>query len=206
MLTEILIGGVAIGGVYSLLALGFSMIMRATGIIHFAQGEVMMLGSMCGLTALWLAPVLPLPAVLLMGMAAGAGAAALMALLAYRTLRRRRVPLMNIITATVGVSILAINGARLVWGSEPLRYPDLFGSGPVEIGAARVSPQLVWIAVSGFAIMLALQLFLKRTRARGSPCRPSRRTPTPRSSWASTSRAPWRSPSRSPGRWRARRA
>lgn len=165
MLTEVLVGGVAVGCVYSLLALGFSIIMRATGIIHFAQGEVMMLGSMCGLTALWLLPPLPVPAVLLVGMAAGGAVALAMELLVYRTLRRRRVPLMNIITATVGLSILCINGARLVWGSEPLRYPDLFGSDAVAIGAARVSPQLLWVAGSGFAIMVALQLFLKRTRA-----------------------------------------
>lgn len=164
MLTEILVGGVAVGCVYSLLALGFSMIMRATGIIHFAQGEVMMIGSMSGLTALWLAPVLPLPAVLLVGMAAGGGAALAMELLAYRTLRRRKIPLMNIITATVGMSILCINGARLVWGSEPLRYPDLFSGGPVAIGGARVSPQLVWVAASGLVLMVALQLFLKHTR------------------------------------------
>ena len=122
------------------------MIMRATSIIHFAQGEVMMIGSMSGLTAVWLAPFLPAPAVLLVGMAAGGLAAVAMELAAYRTLRRRGVPLMNIITATVGMSILCINGARLIWGSEPLRYPDLFGVEPVLLGGARVPPQLLWIA------------------------------------------------------------
>jgi branched-chain amino acid transport system permease protein len=164
MLTGILVGGLAIGCVYALIALGFSMIMRATSIIHFAQGEVMMIGSMSGLTAVWLAPVLPAPAVLLVGMAAGGLAAVLMELAAYRTLRRRGVPLMNIITATVGMSILCINGARLIWGSEPLRYPDLFGVEPVLLGGARVSPQLLWIAAAGILLMAGLQLFLKHTR------------------------------------------
>jgi branched-chain amino acid transport system permease protein len=51
---DLLVGGVAIGCVYSLVALGFAMIMRATNIIHFAQGEVMMLGAMCALTSRWL--------------------------------------------------------------------------------------------------------------------------------------------------------
>ena len=45
---DLLVGGLAVGCVYSLVALGFAMIMRATSIIHFAQGEVMMLGCMCG--------------------------------------------------------------------------------------------------------------------------------------------------------------
>ncbi|MBY0336040.1 MAG: branched-chain amino acid ABC transporter permease [Acetobacteraceae bacterium] len=162
-LLEVAVGGIAIGCVYSLLALGYSMIIRASGIIHFAQGEVMMIGSMCGLSALWLAPALHPALVLLAGMAAGGVLAGAMELLVYRTLRRRRVPLMNIITATVGLSILLMNAARLGWGSEPLRYPDLF-SGAVEIGQLRISPQLLWIAGTGFAIMIALQLFLSKTR------------------------------------------
>jgi branched-chain amino acid transport system permease protein len=67
-LIDLAVGGLAIGCVYSLVALGFAMIMRATNIIHFAQGEVMMLGAMCGLTSLWLIPRLPLLAVLAVGM------------------------------------------------------------------------------------------------------------------------------------------
>ena len=39
-LIDIFVGGLAIGCVYSLIALGFAMIMRATSIIHFAQGEL----------------------------------------------------------------------------------------------------------------------------------------------------------------------
>ncbi|MDB5318103.1 MAG: hypothetical protein JWO24_3947 [Rhodospirillales bacterium] len=163
-LLEVAVGGVAIGCVYSLLALGYSMIIRASGIIHFAQGEVMMLGSMCGLSVLWAAPWLHPAFVLLVGMVAGGALAAAMELLVYRTLRRRGVPLMNIITATVGFSILLMNAARLGWGSEPLRYPDMF-HGAVELGGIRISPQLLWIAASAFAIMLGLQAFLSKTRA-----------------------------------------
>jgi branched-chain amino acid transport system permease protein len=45
-LIELVSGGLAIGSIYGLIGLGFSMIVRATGIIHFAQGEVMMLGAL----------------------------------------------------------------------------------------------------------------------------------------------------------------
>lgn len=162
-LLEVAIGGIAIGCVYSLLALGYSMIIRASGIIHFAQGEVMMVGSMCGLSALWLAPWLHPVLVLLAGMLAGGALAGAMELLVYRVLRLRRVPLMSVITATVGFSILLMNAGRLVWGAEPLRYPDLF-AGAVQIGTIRISPQLLWIALAGFAIMVGLQLFLSKTR------------------------------------------
>jgi branched-chain amino acid transport system permease protein len=163
-LIDLAIGGFAIGCVYSLVALGFAMIMRATNIIHFAQGEVMMLGAMCGLTSLWLVTSLPLVAVLAVGMLASGIIAVAMELAVYRTLRRRRVSIMNVITATVGMSILCINAARLIWGSEPLRFPELFGTQAYEFAGLRISPQLFWIMVMGIGIMLALQLFLKHTR------------------------------------------
>src|SRR3954449_12492572 len=146
-LVDIFVGGLAIGCVYSLVALGFAMIMRATSIIHFAQGEVMMLGCMCGLTSLWLLPALPLPLVLAVGMVSSGLIAVGMELAVYRTLRRRRVPIMNIITATVGMSILCINASRIIWGSEPLRFPELFATTAYEFGGVRISPQLFWIMV-----------------------------------------------------------
>jgi branched-chain amino acid transport system permease protein len=163
-LIDLIVGGLAIGCVYSLIALGFAMIMRATSIIHFAQGEVMMLGCMCGLTALWLVPNLPLLLVLAVGMVSSGAIAVAMELAVYRTLRRRRVPIINVITATVGMSILCINAARIIWGSEPLRFPELFATTAYDFAGVRISPQLFWIMVMGIAIMGALQLFLKHTR------------------------------------------
>src|SRR5256885_5138379 len=163
-LTELFAGGLAIGCVYSLVALGFAMIIRATGIIHFAQGELLMLGSMSALSTLWLMPKMPAALVLVCGMLASGLIAVGMEFLVYRPLRLRRVPLMNVITATVGMSILCINAARIVWGSEPLRYPELFSTSTYRFFGVVVSPQLVWIMVFGVVLMGLLQLFLKRTR------------------------------------------
>jgi len=161
---DLLVGGLAIGCVYSLVALGFAMIIRATGIIHFAQGEVLMVGSMSGLSTLWLLPRLPAVAVMLIAMLASGIVSVAMEFFVYRTLRVRRIPIMNVITATVGMSILFINAARIIWGSEPLRYPDLFGTLAYTFAGVRISPQLVWIMVMGLVLMGILQLFLKYTR------------------------------------------
>jgi branched-subunit amino acid ABC-type transport system permease component len=124
---ELFVGGLAIGCIYSLIALGFTMIIRATGVLHFAQGEVVMLGAMFGVTAHRLLP-LPFIALLAVGMVFGGLAAVAIELGVYRTLRLRRVPLMNIIIATVGMSILLQNTGQLVWGSEPIAYPKLFAT------------------------------------------------------------------------------
>ena len=62
-----IIGGLAIGCIYSLIALGITIIIRATEILHFAQGELMMIGAMAGLSAMWMVD-LPFVVVLLVGM------------------------------------------------------------------------------------------------------------------------------------------
>jgi branched-chain amino acid transport system permease protein len=161
-LVQTLLGGLAIGCIYSLIALGISMIIRATEILHFAQGEIMMIGSMMGLSAFWLAEM-PFVLVLLFGILGGGIASMLVELAIYRPLARR-VALLNIVIATLGVSIVLQNVARLVWGSEPLRYPALFASKGLVLAGFAISPQLIWIVILGAAIMGALMLFFHFTR------------------------------------------
>src|SRR3981081_3931662 len=67
---QTMLGGLAIGCIYSLIALGISMIIRATDILHFAQGEMLMIGSMMGLSAFWLQGM-PFGFVLLAGILGG---------------------------------------------------------------------------------------------------------------------------------------
>jgi branched-subunit amino acid ABC-type transport system permease component len=162
-LVQSLIGGLAIGCIYSLIALGITIIIRATEILHFAQGELMMIGAMAGLSAMWLGN-LPFALVLLIGMVGGGAAAVVIELSIYRTLRTLRVPLINIIIATLGVSLILQNVARLVWGSEPLRYPPLFRARGIDLFGYAISPQLIWIVVLGFLMMASLQAFFRYTR------------------------------------------
>jgi branched-subunit amino acid ABC-type transport system permease component len=162
-LVQGMIGGLAIGCIYSLIALGITIIIRATEILHFAQGELMMIGAMAGLSAMW-AGNLPFAFVLLIGMVGGGVAAVAIELSIYRTLRTLRVPLINIIIATLGVSLILQNVARLVWGSEPLRYPPLFRARGIDLFGYAISPQLIWIVVLGFVMMASLQAFFRYTR------------------------------------------
>jgi branched-chain amino acid transport system permease protein len=157
------LGGLAIGCIYSLIALGISMIIRATDILHFAQGEMLMIGSMMGLSAFWLQDM-PFGFVLLAGILGGGLVSMLIEFVVYRTLRLRRVSPINIMIATLGVSIVLQNVARLVWGSEPLRYRTLFASKGVVFAGFAVSPQLIWIVLLSGLIMGALIVFFRYTR------------------------------------------
>ena len=83
-----------------------------------------MIGSMMGLSAYWMHGM-PFVFVLLAGTIGGGLVSVGIEFFIYRKLRLRRVSLINIMIATLGVSIVLQNVARLVWGSEPMRYPTL---------------------------------------------------------------------------------
>ncbi len=162
-IVELLVSGLAIGCIYSLIALGFTMIIRATGVLNFAQGETVMLGAMFGLTAYRLFP-LPFIGIFLAGMVLSGVVAVVIELVVYRTLRIRRVPLTSIIISTIAISILLQNGAHLVWGSEPIAYPKLFAFDLYSFASVKIAPQMLWIIILALTVMVLLQLFLKFTR------------------------------------------
>ena len=101
--------------------------------------------------------------------------------LIYGRCGARRVALINIVIATLGVSIVLQNVARLVWGSEPLRYPSLFASKGLVLAGFVVSPQLVWIVILSALIMgrahAVLPLYPPRHRDAGGGAGSRRRTP-----------------------------
>ncbi|HXJ83691.1 MAG TPA: branched-chain amino acid ABC transporter permease [Candidatus Methylomirabilis sp.] len=160
---EQLVGALAIGCIYSLIALGYSMIIRATEILHFAQGEIVMLGAMFGVTLFRFTP-LPYVAVFIIAMALAGVAGFLLEVGVYRVLRGRKVTLLNIMIATVGVSIVLQNVARLTWGSEPIRYPTIYAKATYSLGPLQVPTQMLWVVLAGLALMVALQLFFEKTR------------------------------------------
>src|ERR1700684_2653015 len=124
---------------------------------------MVMIVSIVGLSSYWL-HVMPFVLVLLAGTIGGGLVSMAIEFFIYRRLRLRPVSLITIMIATLGVSIVLQNVARLVWGSEPLRYPGLFASNGLVFAGFVVSPQLVWIVVLSGLIMGALIVFFRYTR------------------------------------------
>jgi branched-chain amino acid transport system permease protein len=154
--------GLAIGSIYSLIAIGFSMIYRATGLLHFAHPDLMMIGGMVGYT---LATRTALPMALLFVLS-GLTVAVLSALIdrfAFRPMRRQGA-LLNLIIATIGWSIILVNVALFVWGTAPLSYPEAYTPRGRTVGGLVIVPQNLLMLAVGVVAMLALQLFFKRTR------------------------------------------
>ena len=165
-----LINGLAVGGIYALVALGYTMVYGVLRLINVAHGELFTLGAYLGFTGLTsfalagrLGPVwgLLVLALLVMGLVAVVGA--LLERAAYRPLREA--PRLSAVVSALGASIFLQNALMLVYGARFQVYPDeaLSGSSVVLLGTAVPAMRLVVVAVS-VALMAALWLFVHRTR------------------------------------------
>lgn len=166
--------GLTLGGVYSLIALGYTLVYGILLMINFAQGDVMMLGAYAGffaLAALDKAGVMKsnqfvgIGIVFLVGMIASMISGLLLERIAYRPLRfaPRLVPL---ITA-IGASLFMEESARLIFGAQIRVYtkPE-FLQGVIQIGNSSVSiPKTgVFVLAASIVLMVALYVLVQRTR------------------------------------------
>jgi branched-chain amino acid transport system permease protein len=153
---QLLVGGVTIGSVYSLVALGFHIIFRSTGAINFATGEQVVLG---GLLAVTLTTVFKLPLV-----AAFFGTVIIAGLigLIYERLVIRPVlkfSELSIVISSIAVSIIMQNSMAVIWGKEHIVFPPFTSGNTVTLAGAVVERQSFWIIGLAFATVIVLRLF-----------------------------------------------
>lgn len=162
-LAQTLVGGVAVGCVYGLTALGFVMIYKATEVLNFAQGELMMIAAFAALAILTLAGAPFWLAALLAIVAAAVAGAAI-----DRVLLRPLVgePVFAIIMATIGLSYLLRSSIAMVpgWGSETMSLDSPFTGKFVRLGEIALSQDHLMAIVATALACGALYLFFRHTR------------------------------------------
>ncbi|MFL5249159.1 MAG: branched-chain amino acid ABC transporter permease [Myxococcales bacterium] len=160
---QLLFSGLAIGGVYALVALGIALIYRATNVVNFAQGEFCMLGAYTMVFATeGLGVDYPIAFALALGAMALLGL--VFALGIYYPLRNRT--FLPVIIATIGASIMFQNGALVVFGPSPERLrPVIEGGTAGGITAGDVFFDYQYVVLLAVTIVLvALQyLFFEHT-------------------------------------------
>jgi branched-chain amino acid transport system permease protein len=161
LLIEQLISGLAIGSVYSLLGLGFTMIFAATKRINFAHGDLMALGGLLGLVYINLFPGFPLIAFVIGPISIGIVSVVLERIL-LRPLQAMQ-PLKFVI-ATIGLSIIMKIVMKLIWGPDALAYPRLLPEEPFMLLGVSVTPQTLLIFFVSLALMILLQFFFLFTK------------------------------------------
>jgi len=164
-----LINGLSLGGMYALLAVGYSLVFGVLRMVHFAHGDVYMVGALTGVMvtrALKLSdnPSLgSLMIVLTSAMAVCAVLGFLIERLAYRPLRNA--PRIHLLITSIGVSMLIQFSAQLIAGPDPLFFPNLY-SGETEFSFLSLKMTAMQAVVLGAALvlMLVLQFFVSHTR------------------------------------------
>lgn len=156
------IAGVTSGAIYALIALGFGVVNNTMGIVNFAQGDFITLGGMVAYSFLF-ALGLPMPAALLMAVAAVAIAGMLLERVTIN-IATSKSP-MVLVFLTIGAAVAIRGGIKLFWGKNPMALPPLAGETPMKVLGATVMPQALWIlGVTAVTVML-LVAFFQFTRA-----------------------------------------
>src|SRR5882724_8067056 len=186
-----LINGISLGAIYSLIALGYTMVYGVLKLINFAHGDVYMVGAFVGYyiangigargaQALGMAAdgliargllgggtlepsLITALVVMLLAMALCAAIGVIIERFAYRPVRKYS-RLTALITA-IGVSLLLENGGQVVFGADPKFFPELFQKRNLDLfGGASVNTADIAVLVIAFALMIFLQLIVYRTK------------------------------------------
>jgi len=158
-----------LGSIYALVALGYTMVYGILGLINFAHGEVVMIGSMIAISVvvtIGTGSGLPGPVVVLAGVGIAIPACMLLGALlervAYRPLRDA--PRLTALITAIGMSIVLQNLAMIVWGRQYISFPPLLPNEPHAVLGATVTGTQAIIVVLTLALMGALLLLIHRTR------------------------------------------
>lgn len=163
---DLVVVGLSLGMVYALVAIGISLIYSGLDVVHFAHGEIYMLGAFIGLV-IFNRFHLPLPFVLVGSMILTGLVGVFIERVFYRRVLRGgggyTVAGMAMVICGFGMSIVLQNVAFLIWGPRALPFPVSYGM-PVELGNITLPAAYVWIVIAALILMAGLHLFLKKTR------------------------------------------
>jgi branched-chain amino acid transport system permease protein len=171
---QTLMDGVAVGGLYALIALGYTMVYGTLQFINFAHSDIFVLGAWVSYTiavAMGFAmagtnpPAYAGVLIMLAAMATCGAAGFTIERLAYRPLRKA--PRLNVLITAIGVSLFLQNVGQLKWffGTQPQRMPSVLAD-RVLASVAGVQVHLVDVigATTALALMLVLDWLIFRTR------------------------------------------
>lgn len=166
--------GIVMGGVYALIALGYTLIYGVLQFLNLAHGEVYMMGAFFGFYTMTLlggpeSPVVPVAVMVLVMFLVSMGGAALLGIaierFAYRPLRKssRLAPLIS----ALGVSLFLQNAALLLFGARVRLYDtgafiDLRAG--VQVGGARFDATEIMVVLGAILLMIGLFLLVNRTQ------------------------------------------
>ena len=163
MLAQQLLNGLALGSIYSLVALGFTMVYGILFMMNMPHGDVLMVGAYVALVVLgYLGGLWGLIIAMVMAVSAASILGIVMEKLAYKPLRkaRRIAPLLS----AFGVVIVLENGAMLIWGPEIRAFPRVLEFQAFTVFGIYIYPLIILIFITSVVLMFGLQVFVHKTK------------------------------------------
>lgn len=165
LFVQTVIGGIGIGSLYALVALGYSMVYRSMGLVNFAHGSIFMVGTYFGM--IWYRGMvmgleMPYPVAFVLGILLNA----LLGILLERIFRPlAKLDLMFMLLGTIGLGFVLDNLFVIIFGAEGFAVNSPLPNTPIKIAGIRVLPQMLLLIGVSALLMVGLQVFLARTKA-----------------------------------------
>ncbi len=155
---QLVVSGIVLGSIYALIALGFVLIYKATRVLNFAQGELLMAGAYIAFAltvqlhiSFWSAFFIAMLLCALLGF--------IIEILILKPLIGE--PIISIVMITIGLSIVLKAVVEMVWGTETRVYPAIFSTQPITLGAISVSKSSLFSLGAAITLFIIFHFFFK---------------------------------------------
>ena len=166
------VNGLSLGGIYALIALGYTMVYGIIELINFAHGDVYTLGtffSLAILTLLGVTGVVHGPLLIVVVAVTIIGAMILCGLVgviierfAYR--RLRNAPRLAPLITAIGMSFILENLMQYWRGPSPVPFPQVIPNPEFALGAVTIQAKQIMVVLLAIVLMIVLQAFIYNTR------------------------------------------
>ena len=158
---QFLVGGISLGSIYGLIALGYTMVYGIAKMLNFAHGDVIMVGGFTAFTIVSTMGKSPLVAIIvsiivctLLGV--------IIEKIAYKPLRNASS--LSVLITAIGVSYFLQNLALLIFGSNSRQFKSLVPNYALQAGSVVITGEVIVTIVVSLIIIIAVTLFIKKTK------------------------------------------
>jgi branched-chain amino acid transport system permease protein len=167
---NLVISGVMVGSIYALVALGWVLIYKCSGVLNLAMGELTLIGAYVCLTLYtWFVKAIPqTTTAFMMALIGTLVIGAILGLATERVFLRKMIgePVLSVIMVTVGLSFFFKGVVEFIWGTDTRVFtPEVFSKKPIPIwGKIYVDSVYLWSFVAAIVLLLIFVSFFKYTR------------------------------------------
>lgn len=160
---QLLVASLVLGSIYGLIALGYSLIYKSSGLMSFMQGDMLTIGAFLGYTfysvfklPYFIAILLVFLVMFFLGFAIEKG-------VIHQLVKKKTLPIYTVL-ATIAISYILQNGAMIIWGSKMLTFPSAFKKSSVKLMGINFQTEAIFCIIISVICMLILHVFMKYTK------------------------------------------